>query len=161
MKPTLMQRFFASEWPLRIWFSSTSLATLIYCLNAAKFSFQYLDDWHTVGTYLLIILTSVPLGFMLGVCSGVAIIGVVFNIRSIANGGPFKPGDRVQIIGGSHDGTLTHIYSGWQGASLRFDLGEEAKAKFQDIFQPTQLLKVTMQNETNLPDNRRDSIIFT
>ena len=99
-----------------------------------------------VGLYLLLIVTSVPLGFMLGVAWG-GLVGALFIVRGRVNGGPFKPGDRVQIIGGSHDGILTHVYSGWQGNSLRVDLGEEAKTNFKDIFEPTQLLKVTSERE--------------
>jgi hypothetical protein len=152
MKPTLAQKFFASKWPLSLWFASTSLGTVLFLLNIENFNLRDLSDWNTVALYLLLIVTSAALGFMFGAV-GSGFIGRLFHWRALVNGGPFKPGDRVQIIGGTHDGVLTHVYSGWQGASLRVDLGDEAKEKFQDIFFPAQLLRVSQNDPRRYPDD--------
>lgn len=142
MKPSLSQRFFASKWVWILWFSFTSLGTAAYCLNVAEFQIEYLRDWSMTGTYLLISLTAAPLGLALGIFPGGMVLGILLHFRSMMNGGPFKPGDTIQVIGGIFDGRVTKVYSGWQGNSVRVELGEDAKREFKDVFSPHQLIKV-------------------
>jgi hypothetical protein len=66
----------------------------------------------------------------------------ILAIRGDMNGGPFKPGDTVQVLTGSHRGTITTVYSAWQGNSVRVRLGQkEEEETFKDVMCPWQLLR--------------------
>jgi hypothetical protein len=47
----------------------------------------------------------------------------------------------VQILVGTHSGTITTIVSPWQGRSYRVKLDEESEKTFKDIFGADQLIK--------------------
>lgn len=95
-----------------------------------------------LGWYLLVIILAAALGLMLGVFPGVLILGPILHVRGIINGEPFHEGDVVQIIAGPHRGTVTRIYSGWQGDSVRVDLGPAAQNTYEDVFSPIEILRV-------------------
>jgi len=105
-----------------------------------------------IGWYLLLTIVSAAFGFMLGIFPGVLLLGPLLHARGVANGAPFHEGDAVQIISGSHRGTITRVYSGWQGESVRVDLGVAAQRTYDDVFSPTQLLRVA-NAETNARPN--------
>jgi hypothetical protein len=73
---------------------------------------------------------------------GVFVLGPIYRARATVNGAPFHQGDIVQIINGRHRGTVAHVYSGWQGGSVRVDLGAVAKESYQDVFAPTEILRI-------------------
>lgn len=143
MNPTPLQRVFASKWLIRIWFSATSMATMVVCLATAGFRFGHVTDWRQVGWYFLIGIISAALGLMLGVFPGVFLLGPLFHARGLSNGAPFHEGDTVQIITGPHRGTVTRVYSEWQGDSVRVELGVAAQDTYEDVFSPTEILRIT------------------
>jgi hypothetical protein len=147
VKPTLAQQFFATNWPLRIWLTFTSVGLTIVFFRMAQFSLDWLQDWTMVGWGLLLAIVSPALGFMLGICPGSVFLIPFLLWRSFANGAPFKIGDEVQIISGPKRGTVTRIYSGWQGSSMRIELGEEAKATYKDVFSPMQVLRLSRPSD--------------
>jgi hypothetical protein len=159
IKPSVVQRFFASKWPLRMWFVSTAGAAMVCSLAATDFSVRLLVDWKMAALYLLIIVIAAPLGFMLGVCPGFMIIAPIFHVRMLINGGPFKVGDTVQIIGGSHDAMITKIYSGWQGAQVRVEMGEAEKDSYQDVLSPTQILLVQRSKPDAPPEGLHRGVV--
>lgn len=106
------------------------------------FTAYALRDWQTWGWLLLVTAISASVGCLLGIFPGIFIIGPFLYSRTCLNGAPFHVGDRVQIIGGSYDGTITSIYAGWQGDSVRLDLGEEAKNTNKDVFSPLCFFRV-------------------
>ena len=145
MKPSLCQRFCAGKWVWILWLSLPSLGTAAYCLNLAEFRFEYLRDWSMAGNYLLIALPAAVLGFVVWGLPAGMLLGILLHYRSMMNGGPFKPGDTIQVIGGIYDGRITKVYGGWQGSTVRVELGEDAQREFKDIFSPYQLLKVSRE----------------
>ena len=147
-QPTRMQYFFAQDWLDRIWNTTIPLIVAVAAVRATGFSLDLLTDWHsalwTVGVFILGLL----LGYFGAILIGWPILGPIYYDRELKNGGPFKVGATVQILAGPNKGKITRVYSTWQGSSVRVELGEEVKKTFEDIFQPTQLLKEEDQNET-------------
>lgn len=140
-QPTRMQYFFAQEWPGRIWNMAIPLIVAIGTVRATGFSFDLLTDWHSALWSVGIFILGLLLGYFVAILIGWPILGPIYYDRELKNGGPFKVGDSVQILAGPHKGRIARVYSTWQGNSVRVELGEEAKKRFEDIFQPTQLLK--------------------
>ena len=143
MQPTKAQRFYASAWPEFIGFNGIALIVVILCLRSTGFRPSLLLEWPTNIWFVVVTLISALLGIFLAAIPGMLLMGPLFYHRSVVNGAPFEVGDRVQIIGGKYDGTVTHIYSTWQGNAVRVDLGEQAKTSYRDVFGPTQLLRVS------------------
>jgi len=81
-------------------------------------------------------------GFFVSVAFAFFVFGPICYDQSEKNGGPFEPGDLVQIIWGPHQDRIGRVYSDWQQGALRVELGDEAREKYNDIFAPYQLLRV-------------------
>jgi hypothetical protein len=143
VRPTQLQRVFASKWLIKIWLSATSVITVVFCLAASGFRVGHLTDWPLGCWYVFIGIVAGAFGFMLGVFPGVLLLGPLFHARGLSNGAPFHKGDTVHIITGPHRGTIAQVYSGWQGDSVRVELGAAAQKSYEDVFLPTELLRVT------------------
>lgn len=140
-KPTRAQLFFASQWPYRIWFTAIPLAL---AAAVAHFCAGFLHPFSAVWDFVQFawfVLLGLLLGFFLALFPGWFIVGPLCYDREIKNGGPFKVGDTVQILSGSHKGRISRVYSTWQGDTLRVELSAKEKEQFKDIFSPTQLLR--------------------
>ncbi len=72
---------------------------------------------------------------------GYIIMYSILAIRGDMNGGPFKAGDTVQVLVGPHRGTITTVYSAWQGNSVRVRLSQKEEEAFKDVMCPWQLLR--------------------
>ena len=142
MKPTHLQRLFASKWLLRAWFVSTSVAAAALCLAGSGFRIEHVKDLPLLGWYLLITPLAAALGIILGVFPGVIFVAPLLHVRGLFNGAPFREGDTVQVITGPHAGTVTRVYSGWQGDSVRIDLGGVAAETYADVVSPTEILRM-------------------
>ena len=78
-------------------------------------------------------------------CAAVLAPFIIYPLHCVLvrrNGGPFGVGDRVQIINRSHRGTVSHVYSLWQGDSVRVALGDSHMESLTDIFAQHQLVAV-------------------
>lgn len=146
MEPTRWQRFFASGWPEFLWVVGGALIGVVVGLNSTEFRPGILLEWPTNVWIGLVILLSAITGFYLAVFPGMLIILPLFLERNRINGAPFEVGDCVQIIRGKYAGLITIVYSKWQGDGVRVDLGEEAKDSLEDIFGPSQLMRVTSES---------------
>jgi hypothetical protein len=140
-QPTRMQQFFAQQWPGRIWNAVIPLMVAVATVRATGFSFELLADWYTALWSVGIFILGLLLGYFVAILIGWPILGPIYYDRELKNGGPFKVGDTVQILAGPHKGRIARVYSTWQGNSVRVELGEEAAMRFEDIFQPIQILK--------------------
>jgi len=93
--------------------------------------------WIPIGLFLLV----APITAVM--CAAVMAPFIVYPLHCVLarrNGGPFKVGDRVQILNRSHRGTVSHVYSLWQGGSVRVALGDSHRESFTDIFSQHQLV---------------------
>ena len=118
MKPSRLQFFFAQDWPLRIWLilipTCCAVASLYYC------------GWPPgMGLLWLLVIAALALaaGFFLAILVGLFVLGPIYCDRAVKNGAPFRVGDRVLILAGSHRGQVSKVYSAWQGDSIRVELG--------------------------------------
>jgi hypothetical protein len=126
-----------------VWFSTISLTAAVSCLATSGFRIEHLTDWVLVCWYVLIGIVAGAFGFVLGVFPGVLLLGPLFHARGLSNGAPFHEGDTVQIIAGPYQGIVARVYSGWQGDSVRVELGAAAQKAYEDVFSPTEILRVT------------------
>lgn len=140
-QPTRLQIFFAQNWPIRAWLTITPVIVVVLAVNACEPSLALCQSWQAVGFYLIVLIISPLLGYFGAVLAGVFIFGPMYYSRGLLNGAPFKEGDVVQILAGPHRGSVTTVYSCWQGDSVRVRLGPKEEEEFKDVFQPTQLLR--------------------
>jgi hypothetical protein len=141
VKPTRAQYFYASPWPLRIWFTAIPL---LIAVAVGRTCASFLDPfaaWWDFVRFAWFVLLALLLVFFLTMFPGWFFIGPFFYGREMKNGGPFKVGDTVQILSGPHKGRVSRVYSTWQGNTLRVELGAREKDEFKDIFSPAQLLR--------------------
>lgn len=147
VKPTRIQVFFASGWPVRAWFVVVPTAICVLTLNAFEVTPAMLLAWPGAAWAALTAILSWVVGFLIAVVMGGPVLGSIYIVREHMNGGPFKIGDRVLVIGGPHRGRVGLVYSPWQGDTVRVDVGEEAKEAFKDIFMGAELLAVPSEDQ--------------
>ena len=126
---------------MQIWFGIFPLFGLMLAIAVCRPTFSMFREWQYVLLFLLAMIVAPVLLFLVGVLIGFPIIGSIYYARELANGGPFKVGDRVYIIAGRHKGKVARVYSMWQGGTVRLELGDEAKETFKDIFGGNELLR--------------------
>jgi hypothetical protein len=141
MKATRIHYFYAQEWPTKIWFGSFLLLSVGLVILVCNPSTESLADWKIFLWFAAAVVLSLPLGYCAALLLGFFILGPLYYDRSQKNGGPFKIGDRVQILSGSHRGRVVRVRALWQGDRVRVDLGEKEKETFEDVFASTQLLR--------------------
>jgi hypothetical protein len=146
-KPSLIQLFFAREWPMYAWLGAGSVAATVFWVWACQPSWAALADWHVVLALVLGMVLAPVLGFFVAVLAFVFLVVPIYQFRGALNGAPFKKGDRVQILIGPHRGTVTTVYSTSQGDSVRVVLGQDEENKYKDIFLPTQLLREVSEGD--------------
>ncbi len=118
------------------------LAVAILTVRSIGLNAEYFGDpWYVVMLVVATVL-SLILGFFAAIPTAWVLLGPILMEQGIVNGGPFVPGDIVQIIAGPHRNRRSHVYSTWQHETVRVDLGEQAKAEYADIFAAFQLLRV-------------------
>jgi hypothetical protein len=141
MNPTRVHYFYAQNWPMRIWFvlvtCGTTAASTAYCVPLLT----AVGGWRSVVLLGGIVIVSLLLGFFGSLLLAWPVLGTLYYGRETKNGGPFKGGDVVRVLAHPHRGRVAHVYSLWQGDTVRVDLGEEAKREFKDIYHPWQLLR--------------------
>ena len=81
------------------------------------------------------------LGWIASVPAAWVLFGPILMAQGEQNGGPFQPGDRVRIIAGPFCGRVAQVDTHWQHETVRVDLGDEPRRKYQDIFAAYQLLR--------------------
>jgi hypothetical protein len=158
MKPTRAQYFFAKSWPLQILFLLPFVgAPLFFAYVAAGLLaqvYQPLSDIWNLLQLVFFVMVALLLGVLLALVAGSCLAGIFwpllrpfYEARAIKNGAPFRVGDRVQILVGRHKGRVVTVYSAWKDDSVRVELGENEKEKFDDIFGSLQLLRENVEPE--------------
>jgi len=146
-KPWLIARIFARDDIVLILASMGAVLAVILASYACNISFQMLGNWGFTWRYILAIFLVAPLGFLITALSA-AFWGPPLSVFIVLlNGGPFKVGDRVQIIAGKHAGIITTVRAiGWGnggGTVLRVNLDEEAEKALTDEFRPHAVMRVS------------------
>lgn len=141
MSMSLIRYAFAHDWPLKIYLGACSGTCLALAILACRPSLEMFKDWQYVLVFIGATVISPVLGFYLALPCGFFVLGPLYWFQERRNGGPFKPGDRVQILAGPHKGKVTTVRAFWQNKQLCVELGCQTKSEFADIFTPTQLLR--------------------
>ena len=139
---TRRQRILASSWPITL-SGCAVVAVVIYGAVSISGPIQYaFSSVWSVCCWLTIIALSFFLGYYVAIPALWILWGPVLMDQGERNGGPFHPGDQVQILCGPHRDTVTHVYAGAQYERVHVELGEEAKESCADIFAAHELLRV-------------------
>lgn len=152
MKPTRAQYFFATLWPLRILFlllfvgAPLCFAGVVAILLAHVYQ-PLFDLWNLLQVVFFVVI-ALLLGHLLTLVAGTILAAIFwpllrprYEARCARNGAPFHVGDHVRILAGRHKNRVVRVYSEWKNDSVRVELGENEKEKFEDIFDPVQLLR--------------------
>ena len=142
---------------MRLWFSAWTLGVAAVAVAATEPSLATFADWRSILSFALVVVISPLFGFFLGLLAGSVILPPMYAIRERLNGGPFKTGDRVQILIGPHKGEITHVISPWQGRSYRVKLDSESEKTFKDIFGADQLIKESLAEHGDAPNPQSPS----
>lgn len=141
IRVTRTQRFFANGWALWVCLGACAIGLPGVMLQTVNLKAAFASGWHVwlplVGASLIFAIV----GFLFGAIIACLILGPLYGLRARLNGGPFAPGDRVVVLSGKHRGRRGSVYAEWQEGTVRVGLGEQEKARFQDIFGQHQLLR--------------------
>lgn len=141
VRPSLWQSFLASRWLLAVWQTSFVVLAVAYVLTESKPTLSALANPWFLLFETFAILVAAAVGWVASIPAATIVLGPIVRWQGARNGGPFLPGDWVQVIAGPHRGTVTRVYSTWQHETARIDLGQEAERDFGDIFAAHQLLR--------------------
>ena len=105
--------------------------------------------WTDPLIFVISLFLFLALGWFGGILIGWPIMGPLYYGRSLKNGEPFKKGDSVHILVGSHRDRVVRVrdaidvqaYAG--GHRVFVDLGETAKENQEDVFKSHQVLRVS------------------
>lgn len=141
-RPTVWQTFVASPWLPRLW----QLGGVGWAITHVLL--EFLPTWSALANPwflvfgLIAIVVAGALGWVASFLAAWILLGPIVRLQGVCNGGPFLPGDWVQVIAGHHRGTISRVYDRWQHECVRVDLGKHAEAEFRDVFAAYQLLRV-------------------
>lgn len=141
---TWRQKLLASDWLPRLWTLGVSVAVTGWTLLEIDPGSEVWSDLAATARVLLSCAIAFLLGSIASVPVGWVLFGPLLMAQGEENGGPFQPGDHVRIIAGPFRGRVAQVYSSWQHETVRVDLGDEPRRKYQDIFAAYQLLRVEM-----------------
>ena len=140
-RPTKLQVFFAQDWPIRIWLAVGPVIALAVAIGTCEPATATFRNWQGVLLLVVILVVSPLLGYFAALLGAAFVIGPMYRAQARSNGAPFGEGDRVQVLAGKHRGTVTTVYSTFQGASVRVRLGATEAESCADVFGTTQLLR--------------------
>lgn len=134
------------------------LAVAILTVRSIGLNAEYFGDpWYVIMLVVATVL-SLIVGFFAVIPTAWVLLGPIHMEQGIANGGPFAPGDLVQIIAGPHRNRVSRVYSTWQHETVRVDLGERAKSEYADIFAAFQLLRIETAEQSDARETSAQSV---
>jgi len=141
-KPTAVQKFFANDWPLKIWLTFGAFAALFWAITACEPSWAILADRISLVVLVAIVIMSPVLGLFVAAILGAFFLPPIFRLMVHLNGGPFELGDTVQVISGPYSDHISQVYAFGQGDSICIHLDEGKNKAWNDTFSPWQVLKI-------------------
>ena len=141
-KVTLRQRVLASP-RLITWSGCVVVAGVVGGAVSMIGPLQYaFSSVWAVGCLLAVVALSFLLGYYVAIPALWIFWGPVLMDQGDRNGGPFQPGDQVQILSGPHRGAVTRVYDCAQYERVRVELGKEAEENYTNVFAAYELLRV-------------------
>ncbi len=152
MKITLFQYVLATNWLPVCWQWAWAIGAVCTTTWMTKPS---LTLW-TTPNFVLLFAAIVPLSFLSGwfasIIPALFVFGPLAYYQGIDNGGPFVPGDKVQIIAGKHRGKIARVYGTGQHDTVRVDLGETERTQYTDFFSAYELIRETADKQLANPE---------
>ena len=136
---TLAQRFFASNWLLRIWLAAFSLGLPLTVLSALNLPALFEAAWHIWLLLISVSLLFAMAGFLIGLVLFSALVAPLLQLRTRLNGGPFSVGDVVTVLNGKYKGQRGCVCAVGQGISVSLELDNDKNRQFE--FGQHQLLR--------------------
>jgi hypothetical protein len=136
MRPTLRQRFFASN--AIFWLAALAGALVVawQLIPATQPSLA------SVFWTSLLVCAGGVLGIFLAVFPGMFVLGPLMHGVARINGSPFEVGDEVMILSGKHAGQIAKIYELWkERGQVRVELGEAERNAVTDVYSETQVCR--------------------
>jgi hypothetical protein len=144
--PTRLQYFFASNWPFYIWLGAGVVVGSVVVIRACDPSFSSLQDWRFLLSFILAVLAAPFLGFFVSVILAAFILPPVYQVIGQLNGGPYAPGDSVQILTGINRGQIVTVEKVWaERYQVCLPLPESGKAIPPFAYSYTQVRRVSPQ----------------
>jgi hypothetical protein len=101
-QPSRLQHFFASEWLARVWLSTMLVPSVILYRHLVSPGDDIVGRlWCGFGSFLIV--------FIFYVFLGGEFLRFLYYLLERKNGGPFQPGDTVQILHGPHKGRIARV----------------------------------------------------
>lgn len=143
MSAATWQYVLATGWLPSIWhwvWSLVAVGFTAWSINPPLDAFRELSF---LWTFLLAMVLSFFAGGFAAIIPAWFVFGPILYAQGLENGGPFVPGDLVQVLAGEHRGRTGRVYRQWQNDTVRVELGETAKARYEDIFSAYELVRAT------------------
>jgi hypothetical protein len=138
VKPSWLQLLFART---QVW--TAGLLGVAVCLDLAV-AIQAPD----LPQMLVLVFVGAIGGFLVSW----VLFKVLWHARIWINGGPFRKGDLVQVLAGTHAGKIAALYEEWPARSqVRIDLGEQEWTEVKDVFTYVQLCRVKATQVAPVP----------
>ena len=142
VKPSVLQRLFASPWMFYGWIIGVTAACIVHVVRTTGTFPTELSNWQSILSFLGAVLLGSLLGPPSGLLSAWFVLGPIYRWRARANGAPFHIGDSVYVIRGPNSGRILSIYELWPDRSqVRLDLGESEREKVSDVFSETEVVR--------------------
>lgn len=139
--PTRLQVFYASSWPMRLWYFGISSLLVSVSIAAGWAGPWPWQDANNLFVFGVVIVLSWALGMLLAAFPGGLLMGPLLHSRGIENGGPFEVGDRVQILWGPYRGNLATVDEVAQHGGLCVKVLGEGKECQRWVCSAEQLLR--------------------
>ena len=135
MEPTRKQRFYAANWPGRIWLSAGVLVGMVGLAVLYGPAAGPLSQPSNVAWLLYYLALAGLLGLFTAGFFGIFVLGPLYYGQSIENGAPYQPGDHVRILTGPHRDQVVEVYEVWEErGQIRVRLGDREARDCTDVF---------------------------
>jgi hypothetical protein len=134
MSPTVVQRLFAHDWPMRITLVAGAIGMMAW---TAPVVFPALrSSFLGMVWFLCLMIVAGLLGLIVaGILGGMFFLGPLYHWRAAKNGAPYQVGDTVLILAGAHRDRVARVYEVWsERGQVRVELGEEERRAVTDVF---------------------------
>jgi hypothetical protein len=147
MTASRWQYFFASGWPLVIWFGSFAFAFVTVVARLFGWPTQF-DSVGMLLSWIAGIVAAALSGLLVATVLSWVVVRPLYRYRARLNGAPFQVGDHVEVLAGRDRGSVAAIYELWpERRQVRVDLGEVSRASVQDVFAETSVRRADRASE--------------
>jgi hypothetical protein len=94
-----------------------------------------LGHWRNAAEFAGALVLAWLVGRFVAILVGWFILGPLYFGQALRNGAPFRVGESVRLLAGSHTGRVVRIYDVWaERSQVRVELGELARNRVEDVF---------------------------